>query len=537
MTKTVAVVGAGASGLPAVKCCVDEGLQPLCFERTDHIGGLWHFTDEPIEGQSCVMKSTSINCSKEMTCYSDYPIPKEFPIFMHNKDILKYFNMYADNFNLKKYIRFRTQVISVKRRSDFKTSGQWNITTKDLTTGDTKELVFDAVMLCTGHHADKNIPDFPGLKEFQGTVVHTHDFRHPARYEDKRVVVIGIGNSGGDVSVELSRIASQVFLSTRRGAWVFNRIGDFGCPIDMLILRRSLRFLTSMMSIFRDENEIIAKKLNERFDHAKYSLQPKHSPLAQHPTANDELPNRIISGSVKVKPNVRKFTKTGVEFEDGTFEDGIDVVILATGYKFGFPFLDKSVIEVVNNRIELYKNMFPPDLEKNTLACIGFIQVLGSIFTVSEQQARLFARVVKGDVVLPGKEEMWKDVGKKLNALRKRFVESPRHTIQVDFIDFMDELSKLNGNYPHLGKLMLTDPRLAAAIFFGPATPYQYRIMGPGKWAGAREAIFTQWERNDYPLATRPLGFDTETNQNSRLWKMCFLLILMVALIISYFRE
>lgn len=150
-----------------------------------------------------------------------------------------------------------------------------------------------------------------------------------------------------------------------------------------------------MMSMFRDENEIIAKKLNERFDHAKYSLQPKHSPLAQHPTANDELPNRIISGSVKVKPNVRKFTKTGVEFEDGTFEDGIDVVILATGYKFGFPFLDKSVIEVVNNRIELYKNMFPPDLEKNTLACIGFIQVLGSIFTVSEQQARLFARVVK----------------------------------------------------------------------------------------------------------------------------------------------
>lgn len=151
----------------------------------------------------------------------------------------------------------------------------------------------------------------------------------------------------------------------------------------------------AVMSIFINQSKAVAKKLNERFDHAKYSLQPNHSPLAQHPTVNDDLPNRIISGSVKVKPNVKKFTKTGVEFEDGTFEDDIDVVFLATGYKFGFPFLDKSVIEVENNKVELYKNMFPPALEKNTLACIGFIQPLGAIMPISEQQSRLFTRVVK----------------------------------------------------------------------------------------------------------------------------------------------
>jgi dimethylaniline monooxygenase (N-oxide forming) len=149
------------------------------------------------------------------------------------------------------------------------------------------------------------------------------------------------------------------------------------------------------MGIFINQNEFITKKANERFDHAKFSLQPNHSPLAQHPTVNDDLPNRIISGSVVVKPNVKKFTKTGVEFEDGTFEDDIDVVFLATGYKFGFPFLDKSVLEVDNNKVELYKNMFPPDLGKHTLACIGFIQPLGAIMPISEQQSRLFARVIK----------------------------------------------------------------------------------------------------------------------------------------------
>ncbi|XP_062616301.1 flavin-containing monooxygenase 5-like [Saccostrea cucullata] len=534
MTKKVAVIGSGASGLTAIKCCLDEGLHPVCFERTDHIGGLWYYTDDARDGQACVMKSTIINTSKEMMTYSDFPIPKEYPIYMHNKYVLKYFNMYADKFDLKKYITFKTEVTSVSRGSDFNTTGQWNVTTKDLTTGETKDHVFDAVMVCTGHHADKNIPDFPGLKDFEGKVIHSHDYKHTKGYEDKRIVLIGIGNSGVDAAVELSRVASQLYLSTRRGSWIFNRVADHGLPGDFVAFRRSLRAFGVLMSYFgTDVNDVIANRLNERFDHAKFSLQPNHPPLAQHPTVHDELPNRIISGSIIIKPNVKKFTKTGVEFEDGTFEDNIDVVFLATGYIFGFPFLDKSVVEVKNNKVDLYKYMFPPDLEKPTLACIGFIQPLGAIMPISEQQCRLFTRVVKGDVVLPSREEMWNNIRMKHDAMQKQFVHSPRHTIQVDYINFMDELSKLNGNYPYLGKLMLTDPKLAAMVFFGPVTPYQYRVMGPGKWDGARQAILTQMKRNDYPLATRPLGFSETKSQKSSIWKLC-LIILVIALVANY---
>lgn len=536
MAKKVAVIGAGASGLPAIKCCVDEGLQPVCFERTDHIGGLWYYTEEPTDGQSCVMKSTVINTSKEMMCYSDYPIPKEYPNFMHNKHVLQYFNLYAEKFDLKKYIRFKTEVGNVKKSEDFKTSGKWSVTTRDVTTGRTEDHVFDAVMLCTGHHADKNVPDFPGLQDFQGKVIHTHDYRKPQGYEDKRVVIIGIGNSGVDSAVELSRVASQVFLSTRRGAWIFNRVGDKGQPGDMLFSNRATRVILKLLSFFQSTDEMFAKKLNERFDHAKYSLQPNFPPFSSHPTINDDLPNRIICGSIKIKPNVKKFTKTGVEFENGTFEDDIDAVILATGYRFGFPFLDKSVIDVINNKIELYKSMFPPDLENKTLACIGFIQPLGAIMPISEQQCRLFARVVKGDVTLPSKEEMWTEVRMKLDALHKKYVESPRHTIQVDYLNYMDELSKLNGNFPYLGKLLLKDPKLAASVFFGPVTPYQYRVMGPGKWQGAREAIFTQMERVDYPFATRPLGFKIEKDQKKSFWKYCFYFLILALLVQFIFR-
>lgn len=121
-----------------------------------------------------------------------------------------------------------------------------------------------------------------------------------------------------------------------------------------------------------------------------------HRPLSQHPTINDELPNRIISGLVKVKGNVKEFTETAAIFEDGSREDDIDVVVFATGYSFAFPFLEDSV-KVVKNKVSLYKKVFPPNLEKPTLAIIGLIQPLGAIMPISEIQGRWATQVFKGE--------------------------------------------------------------------------------------------------------------------------------------------
>ncbi len=137
------------------------------------------------------------------------------------------------------------------------------------------------------------------------------------------------------------------------------------------------------------------KQLNKRFDHKLYGLQPEHGVFSQHPTINDDMPNRIATGSIKVKADVKRFTKTGVEFVDGTVEENIDVIIMATGYIFGFPFVDKSVIDVQKNQVKLYKYMFPPDLPKQTIAVIGCFQPLGAIMPISEMQCRLATRVFK----------------------------------------------------------------------------------------------------------------------------------------------
>jgi dimethylaniline monooxygenase (N-oxide forming) len=118
--------------------------------------------------------------------------------------------------------------------------------------------------------------------------------------------------------------------------------------------------------------------------------------LSQHPTVNDELPNRIISGLVKVKGNVKEFTETAAIFEDGSREEDIDAVIFATGYSFAFPFLEDDSVKVVKNKVSLYKKVFPPNLEKPTFAIIGLIQPLGAIMPIAELQGRWAAQVFKG---------------------------------------------------------------------------------------------------------------------------------------------
>ena len=186
----------------------------------------------------------------------------------------------------------------------------------------------------------------------------------------------------------------QTFLSTRSGSWVFNRISDRGMPIDMVHSRRVTFGI--MKRIGKPIVESFAKSmLNKRFDHAAYGLQPKHGILGQHPMVNDELPNRLASGTLKVKSNIKHFTEHGVIFDDGTVEDDIDIVMFATGYVFGFPFLDESVLKVEQNRVDLYKYIFPPNLKKQTLSIIGCVQPLGAVMPISEMQSRLATSVFK----------------------------------------------------------------------------------------------------------------------------------------------
>ncbi|KAH7713148.1 Protein FMO-1 [Aphelenchoides avenae] len=455
------------------------------------------------------MKSTIINTSKEMTAYSDFPPPADFANFMHNTQLLKYFEMYAEHNDLHRYIRFRHTVTNVRRADDYEDTGRWVVEYNDAHNNHAEE-TFDAVLAATGHHAEPSMPSppYPGQEKFRGKIIHSHSYKDHKGYEDSNVVVVGIGNSAVDVAVELSRIAKQVYLSTRRGAWVYNRVGDYGEPAD---LQRVTRWNQSIRNRYLPpglSHRITVSRLNQRFDHANYGVAPKHSIWSQLPTTSDELPNRIISGTVLVKPNIRAFTETGVMWEDGTVTEQVDHVVMSTGYLFGFPLIEGGkLVPVVRNQVDLYKYMYPPELSKhNSFVVIGLLQPLGSVVPLSEMQARLFFHVLTGHAKLPDRETMEFETEYKRKEMAKRYVDSMRYTLQVDYTPFMDELADIIGCKPNSIDYLLSDPVLAYRLLFGANLAYAYRLKGPHKWDGARGAIMTLNDRVVQATRTRDCG-------------------------------
>ncbi|XP_029395027.1 dimethylaniline monooxygenase [N-oxide-forming] 2 isoform X1 [Mus pahari] len=504
MAKKVAVIGAGVSGLISLKCCVDEGLEPTCFERTEDIGGLWRFKENVEDGRASIYRSVITNTSKEMSCFSDFPMPEDFPNFLHNSKLLEYFRIFAKKFDLLKYIQFQTTVISVKKRPDFTSSGQWEVYTQS--DGKEQRAVFDAVMVCSGHHIQPHLPlkSFPGIERFRGQYFHSRQYKHPVGFEGKRILVVGIGNSAADIASELSKTAAQVFISTRHGSWVMSRISEDGYPWDMVFHTRFSSMLRNVLprTVVK---WMMEQQMNRWFNHENYGLVPQNKYLMKEPVLNDDLPSRLLYGAIKVKTRVKELTETAVVFEDGTVEEHVDIIVFATGYTFSFPFLEDSLVKVEDNRVSLYKAMFPPHLEKPTLACIGLIQPLGSIFPTVELQARWATRVFKGLCSLPSETSMMADIVERNEKRIDLFGKSQSQILQTNYVDYLDELALEIGAKPDFVSLLFKDPKLAVKLYFGPCNSYQYRLVGPGQWEGARSAILTQKQRILKPLKTRTL--------------------------------
>ncbi|NXL86424.1 FMO2 monooxygenase, partial [Alectura lathami] len=527
MVHRVAVIGAGASGLTSIKCCLDEGLEPTCFERSEDIGGLWRFADDADGERVTVYRSVITNTSKEMSCFSDFPCPEDFPSFLPHSLLLEYFCMYARHFQLLRHIRFKTTALSVRKRPDFDSSGQWEVVTE--TEGIQESHVFDAVMVCTGHFQKPHLPlaSFPGIEtRFRGRYLHSLEYKDAETFRGKRVLVVGIGNTGCDIAVELSRVATKVFLSGRSSTWVISRVSDHGLPRDMISTTRFNHFLDWLLpsAIMK---RIMFQKLNSWFNHETYGLASVKSPNFNF-IVNEELPFCMLSGTVVLKSNVKEFTENSAVFEDGTTEENIDVVVFATGYVFSFPFLEESVSSSLKNNRTLYKCIFPPQLERPTLAFIGLISLTGSVMAAAEIQARWVAGVFAGVYKLPPASRMMADVLKKQPPAERN--PSERKSLKLNFIGYTSEIASFAGVKPSVLRLLLTDPRLALAVFFGPCTSYQYRLVGRGQWSGARTAILTQWQRVLKPLRTRVI----KDSASPHSWCWLGLLALPVALVVGF---
>lgn len=422
--RDVCVIGAGSSGITAIKTLVQAGVDVTAFEASDRIGGNWAFGNS--NGRSAAYRSLHMNTSRERMQYSDFPMRRSVPDFPRHDQVLAYFEDYARHFGVHDHVRFQTTVERVAPRAD----GTFLVATTD-----GQERSFAAVVVANGHHWSPRWPEPapPGLDSFDGEVMHAHDYRGIEQLRDKRIVVVGLGNSATDIAVDASYVAASTTLSARRGAHIIPKY-VFGRPFDQLA---SSPLITDRM------RWIIARRVIAAVTGpmTRYGLPaPDHRLADAHPTVSNRILDRLAHQAVAVRPGISRLDGDEVVFTDGS-RTAADLVAFCTGYKIAFPFFDPTFLDPSeDNRVRLYKRIFHPHFPR--VSFVGLIQPLGAVMPIAERQSQLIAAELTGRYRLPAARAREREIDAYERQLRQRFVSSKRHTIEVDFDDHLRELSR-----------------------------------------------------------------------------------------------
>jgi cation diffusion facilitator CzcD-associated flavoprotein CzcO len=371
-TPVYAVIGAGPMGLATARNLSKHGLAFVGYELNDDVGGLWDI-DNP---HSTMYDTAHLISSKRMTEFQEFPMDDAVATYPHHSELKRYFQDYARHFGLYEHYQFGTRVLSVERDGD-----GWRVTVeKD---GEQSRRYFDGVLIASGTLHTPNMPALPG--RFEGELRHARDYRDPSLFHDKRVLIVGCGNSACDMAVDAVHQAKSVDLSVRRGYYFLPKfIG--GRPSDSIggkiKLPRPLKQ--------RLDAKLIRMIIGRPSD---YGLpDPDYRLYEAHPVINSLVLHHLGHGDIVPRRDIADMQGRTVTFTDGERAD-YDLVLLATGYKLDYPFIDSGLLNWQGDAPNLFLNVFHP--EYDTLFMMGMIEAAGLGWEGRNEQAELVALYLK----------------------------------------------------------------------------------------------------------------------------------------------
>ncbi|WP_353809021.1 flavin-containing monooxygenase [Agromyces sp. SYSU T00194] len=373
-TPRYAVIGAGPSGLAGLRAMQRRGLDVTGYESSDGVGGLWNI-DNP---RSTMYESAHLISSRTTTEFAEFPM-RSTADYPSHRELRRYFDDFADHFDLRGLIRFDTRVDRVERTAD----GTWLVHATGPDGETTDE--YTGVVIANGTLAHPNVPSFPG--EFTGEILHTSAYKHAELFEGKRVLIIGAGNSGCDIAVDAVHRAASVDMSVRRGYYFVPRY-LFGKPSDTLNQGRPLP-----ARIKQAVDTPVLRAFTG--DPTRYGFpKPDYKLYESHPIVNTLILNHLGQGDLSIRGDIERFDGERVHFRDGTHGD-YDLVMLATGYTLDYPFVDRADLNWEGFSPRLYLNIFPPSF--NGLAVLGMIEASGIGWQGRAEQAELVAAYFAAD--------------------------------------------------------------------------------------------------------------------------------------------
>lgn len=422
------VIGAGPSGLTALKNLLQAGVDAECLEREDAIGGNWCFGSPA----SSVFESTRLISSKALTQYTDFSMPRDWPAYPDHRQCLDYLRSYASHFGLLPHIRTHSPVERIEPAGA--AGAGWIVHVRGR-----QPVPYAGVVIASGHNREPRFPEIPGA--FSGTLLHACHYKsptHPADIAGRRVLVIGAGNSGCDIAVEASHHAAVTAHSTRRGYFVVPRF-ILGRPADLRnerLLRMGapvwLRRLVSLRAIDR--------AIGLPWRHGL--PRPDHRLWETHPIINEHLYARIDAGAITPRGDVAAFDGDHVVFTDGRREP-FDVVICATGYKTVLPFIDARLLaaDTADGLPGLFMNLLHPT--RDDIAIVGLIQPDSGQWGLTDLQARLVALLAASRTSPRAAAWLYRKRQEPATAQAIRYLESPRHALEVEHFAYRQKLERL----------------------------------------------------------------------------------------------
>ncbi|MED6132994.1 trkA [Stylosanthes scabra] len=311
------IVGAGPSGLATAACLREQGVPFVVLERQDCIASLW---------QKRTYDRLKLHLPKQFCQLPKLPFPQDFPEYPSKKQFIEYLESYANHFDINPHFNQSVQ----SARYD-QTSGFWRVKTLEV------EYICSWLVVATGENAECVVPEIEGLSGFQGEVIHACDYKSGERFRGKNVLVVGCGNSGMELALDLVNHQASPSMVVRSSVHVLPRevLGKSTFELAVMMLRWLPLWLVDKLML------LLAWLVLGNVE--KYGLKrPSVGPLemkntkGKTPVLDIGTLDKIRSGDIQVVPGIERFNGGQVELVDGQKLD-VDAVVLATGYRSNVP--------------------------------------------------------------------------------------------------------------------------------------------------------------------------------------------------------